>query len=299
MRRVLRLQAGPVGQVAFDPSGRTLAGGYGDGTIVLWDVATGDRVGTLRGNAGSVESMAFDPIGRRLVSGGGDGTVRLWNLRTHAEVDRPLRGWTRRRVRGGVQSRRPRNRSGRRRQSDTAVERSDRAPARHPGDRAGKRGLQSPFSPKGRELASGGADDTIHLWRIGPHSYTQAATLTGNTDFVRSVAFSPDGKTLASGGTDNTVRLWDVATGTEFGRPLNGHIQSVESVAFSPDGRLLVSGSRDSTVRVWEGVTVPPSFAQLRQDVCSFLGAGLSRAEWLQYAPDIPYQQTCPRTTPS
>jgi WD40 repeat protein len=158
-------------------------------------------------------------------------------------------------------------------------------------------GLQ--FSPNGRELASGGADDTIHLWRIGPHSYTQAATLTGNTDFVRSVAFSPDGTTLASGGTDNTVRLWDVATGAELGGPLNGHTQSVESVAFSDDGRLLVSGSKDSTVRVWEAVTVPPSFAQLRQDVCSFLGAGLSRAEWRQYAPDIPFQQTCPRATPS
>ena len=71
--------------------------------------------------------------------------------------------------------------------------------------------------------------------------------------FVRSVAFSPDGKTLASGGTDNTVRLWDVATGTEFGGPLNGHLQSVESVAFSRDGRLLVSGSNDSTVRAVAG----------------------------------------------
>jgi WD40 repeat protein len=125
------------------------------------------------------------------------------------------------------------------------------------------------------------------------------ATLTGHTDFVRSIAFSPDGTTLASGGTDNAVRLWDVATGTELGGPLNGHIQAVESVAFSHDGRLLVSGSRDNTVRVWQGVTVPPSFAQLRQEVCSFLGAGLSSAEWSTYAPDVPYQQTCPRTTPS
>ena len=118
--------------------------------------------------------------------------MRLWNLRTHAEVDRPMRRWTRSRVRGGVQSRRPRNRSGRRRQSDPAVERSDRAPARHPGrSRRKTRSSVCQFSPKGRELASGGADDTIHLWRIGPHSYTQAATLTGNTDFVRSVAFQP------------------------------------------------------------------------------------------------------------
>jgi hypothetical protein len=33
--------------------------------------------------------------------------------------------------------------------------------------------------------------------------------------------------------------------------------------------------------------------------VCSFVGGGLSRAEWAQYAPDIPYHQSCPLTTPS
>jgi WD40 repeat protein len=297
--RVLRVKAGPIGQVAFDPSGRTLAAGYGNGTIVLWDVATGDKVGTLRGNAGSVPSLAFDPSGRRLVSGGGDGTVRLWNLRTDKEVGRALRGGL-----GAVYA--------------VAFSPDGRAIAAGGDGRAirlwnaqTEKPLGTPaiaqenavfsleFSPKGSELASGGADDTIHLWRIGPHSYTQAATLTGHTDFVRSVAFSPDGTTLASGGTDDTVRLWDLATGTELGGPLNGHIQAVESVAFSHDGRILVSGSSDNTVRAWQGVTVPASFAQLRRAVCSFLGAGLSRAEWLQYAPDIPYQQTCPHTTPS
>src|SRR5262249_23139618 len=108
------------------------------------------------------------------------------------------------------------------------------------------------------------------------------------------------GQTLASGSTDKTVRLWNVATGTELGVPLTGNTHSVESVAFTPDGQLLVSGSADHTVRVWQAaVTVPPRFAQLRNEVCSFLGAGLSKAEWSEYAPDIPYEQTCPRTTPS
>jgi WD40 repeat protein len=84
-----------------------------------------------------------------------------------------------------------------------------------------------------------------------------------------------------------------------LGGPLNGHDNSVESVAFADDGRLLFSGSVDGTVRDWQGAQLPSSFAALRAQVCSFLGAGLSRAEWSVYAPDIPYQQTCPRTTPS
>jgi WD40 repeat protein len=69
-----------------------------------------------------------------------------------------------------------------------------------------------------------------------------AATLTGHTDTVRSVAFSPDGRLLASGSDDNTIKLWEVATGREV-RTLSGHGWDVTSVAFSPDGRLLASGS--------------------------------------------------------
>jgi WD40 repeat protein len=155
------------------------------------------------------------------------------------------------------------------------------------------------FSPDGRLLAAGGADDTIHIWRVRPHAYLAFHTLTGHTHFIRSIAFSPDGQTLASGSTDTSVRLWDAATGTELGTPLTGHLKAAESVAFSHDGRLLASSSPDDTVRLWQAVKLPSSFASLRNQVCSFLGAGLSEAEWSTYAPDIPYQRTCPRTTPS
>ena len=155
------------------------------------------------------------------------------------------------------------------------------------------------FSPNGQLLASGDADDAVHIWKRGASGYVEARTLTGHSNLVRSVAFSPDGATLASGSTDTTVRLWDVAQGTEVGSPFTGGTGSVESVAFEPDGRVLASASVDGTVRMWPGLTRLPAPAALRAEVCRLLGGGLSRVEWREYAAGVPFQKTCPRTTPS
>jgi WD40 repeat protein len=89
--------------VAFSPGGKLLASADADGTVRLWDPATGQGVRTIRadttGTNTGVNGVAFSPDGKLLASADADGTVRLWevSLFTHpyealcADVGPPTR----------------------------------------------------------------------------------------------------------------------------------------------------------------------------------------------------------------
>ncbi len=105
------------------------------------------------------------------------------------------------------------------------------------------------------------------------------------------MAFSADGRTLATGSADRIVRLWDISN---LRRPsslstLTGHTNNVWSVAFSADGRTLATGSEDRTARLWE-TNVDSAAAR----ICSITWPAITKIEWDQYLPDLPYRPPCP-----
>jgi WD40 repeat protein len=72
--------------LAWSPDGQRLASAGEDGTVKVWDTATGQETLTLKGHTGRVRSLAWSPDGQRLASAGEDGTVKVWEADTGQET---------------------------------------------------------------------------------------------------------------------------------------------------------------------------------------------------------------------
>jgi hypothetical protein len=82
--------------VAFSPTdGSRFASAHLDGTVSIWDTATGQEVLTLKGHTDEVWGLAFSRDGSRLASASLDRTVRTWDARPwtpEAAVEREALG---------------------------------------------------------------------------------------------------------------------------------------------------------------------------------------------------------------
>src|SRR4030095_11316161 len=80
---------GWITSVAFSPDGATLVSGSHDGTLILWNVATGKQIRSIEdhrsnGRPFEVVSVAFSPDGKKIASASSDSTVRVWDAATGA-----------------------------------------------------------------------------------------------------------------------------------------------------------------------------------------------------------------------
>ena len=235
-----------VWNVAFDPTGKTLASGSSDNTVKLWDVASGRLLHTLEGHKFNVANIVFAPGSQILASDSVDETVKLWDvangrlLHTFKMTERGI---------GGIAFD-PKGQTLISVSGNKTVKLWDVASGRllHTLEGSEDDFFNVEFDPWGQTLASGNNDNTVKLWDVASGKLLR--TLEGHASFASSIAFNPTGRTLASGSLDNTVKLWDVASGKLL-RTLEGHTDSVDGVTFSMDEQLLASNSSDETVRLW------------------------------------------------
>ena len=245
--RLLRTDMGAnsiVDGVAFSPHGTLLASADSDsadgegynGTVQLWDPATGERDGPpiAADPNGVVDSVTFSPNGALVASSDSDGMVQAWYTASRGRAIPPIA-------------------------ADLVF------------NDGGVNGVA--FSPNGRLLASANGGGTVGLWysATGHRAGRPIPANIGPNSGLAGVAFSPNGTLLATAGANGTVRLWYTATGTAASRPLLADPNfdqdgGVHGVAFSPDGTLLASADGDGTVQVWRTATDQPAFAPLPAD---------------------------------
>jgi WD40 repeat protein len=262
-----------VWSVAFSPDGRELASASFDGTVRVWDVATGKELRQLRGPLVEPQFVAYTPGGKHLVTtqggyGGSEaGPVALWDARTGERV-RVLaeRGpWTAACVALAPDGRRLAwGDGGAVSVLDVESGRTNtiRATDRH-------RVAHVAFSPDGRRLAVGvdggpaGPEVAVYDLTAGPAAAAQAWRASGKAEAAAgtfpAAAFAPDGKSLlVSFNYKEQAVLLDAGTG-EVIRRLDGPHVAFWPLRFLPGGDRVLTNTWGGGAVIWDVSTGKPA----------------------------------------
>ncbi|KAG2337057.1 hypothetical protein BDR05DRAFT_1063445 [Suillus weaverae] len=254
--------------VAASPDGHWIVSGRGNGSILVWEVAT-DKTDLKRapvsfeGHKWGISGVVFAPDSETFASASWDKTVCVWKRETGKIVLGPLK------VGSGANS----------------VSYSPDGMKLAAGTmehiivwntktgeellKIERRAFRVTFTPDGLRLVStSGYERDIQFSDATTGDIRISDATTGeiikqfkaHTYDLTSLAMAPNGTKFATTSRDNTTRFFDLTTFERIGKPLEFYrvwfIPFPECVAFSEDSQLIATGCADGLVRTW---TVPLS----------------------------------------
>jgi WD40 repeat protein/class 3 adenylate cyclase/energy-coupling factor transporter ATP-binding protein EcfA2 len=235
--------------ISFSPDSKRIAVPGAPGTVGIWQVATGRRVGEpLAIGSADVEAAIFADGGRRLIASDDSGSVSMIDIETGRVLGKPLSV------------------------GDKPAASLDLSPDGRlvavasyegsvfvwdvkTGEPYGSRltADTSPvndvaFSPDGTTLVSSHLDSAV-VWNMNGDQVI-GRPLGGPEDLTTDVSFSHDGKRLAAGRVDGRTIVYDTKTRRRVLRVEVGSV--VTAVAFRPDGNLIAVGTIDGKVQFFD-----------------------------------------------
>lgn len=259
--------------LAYSPDGKQIAAAGDQGTVLIWNAATGEEMRQLRGDIGWVWSVAYSPDSKAIVTvGDSDRAAHVWDVETGREV-RQLHN------RAGGMMLATYSRDGK-----TIISGSDPFDDGHARIWDAAKGQEvhqlipvptisdhvtsAFYSPDGRFIVTiTEVDGTARVWDAATKQQIRQLRSFGceaSGEFplgcgVWSAAYSPDSRYIVTGNVDGTMHIWDAITGQEV-RQIGGHgcigsSCSVNWAAYSPNGKQIVTTGSDGTARIWDAAT--------------------------------------------